>query len=53
MPKAHEVASELRKLANSLDREPETLITQPLVFFNTGARKSEFLNLARLFPRPG
>ncbi len=52
MPKAHEVASELRKLADSLDREPDTDITQPVVTFNTGASKSEFLSLARLFPRP-
>ena len=52
MPKAHEVASELRKLADSLDREPEADISRPSVFFNTGAKKSEFLNLARLFPHP-
>ena len=54
MPKAHEVASELRKLADSLDREPEAEITEPtIVASHYGAKeKTPFMNLARLLPRP-
>lgn len=51
MPKASEVASELRKLADSLDREPDATIRNPWIMFYCDER-DEFLNTARLLPRP-
>lgn len=57
MPKASEVAAELRKLAACLEKEPQTEIHQPSVYFQTYLgtdqhRKSLFLNVVRLMPRP-
>jgi len=53
VPKASEVASELRKLADSLEREPETEIEPFLIrTYSTSRSKQSFLNLARLLPRP-
>lgn len=51
MPLAGEVAAELRRIADALDREPEAEVKRPLCFFYPGA-KEEFLTLARLLPRP-
>jgi hypothetical protein len=51
MPKASEVATELRKLADALDREPEAKMDRPLVFFYP-EDKQMFLNQARIFPKP-
>jgi len=54
VPKASEVAAELRKLAESLEQEPDTEI-QPVVirsYHVSEAQKEHFLNLARLLPRP-
>lgn len=54
MPKAYELAIELRKLADSLECEPEAEITKPVMSFYhwNGTEKQQFLNLARLLPRP-
>jgi hypothetical protein len=51
MPLAHEVANELRKLADALDKEPDTQLTKPMVSFYNDT-KDQFLATARLFPRP-
>lgn len=51
MPKAHEIANELRKMADSLDKEPETEVQQCWVSFVCSDRQI-FLNTARLMPRP-
>lgn len=51
MPKAKEVAAELRKLAESLEREPETEVHSAYVSFYCH-EKAQFLNVARLMPRP-
>lgn len=48
---AHEVATELRKLADSLDKQPEAVVRKAWVSFYCD-RKDEFLNTARLLPRP-
>ena len=56
MPKASEVATELRKLADALDREPEQELIRPDLDFNCkyvgDADKPTFLALARILPRP-
>lgn len=51
MPKASEVAHELRKLADALEVEPETDLAQPMVTFYCDT-KDQFLASARLLPRP-
>ncbi|HWF62905.1 MAG TPA: hypothetical protein VN666_21715 [Nitrospira sp.] len=51
MPKASEVAAELRKVADLLDREPEAEIKKPLISAGSD-EKDEFLAIARLMPRP-
>lgn len=54
MPQASVVAAELRRIADSLDKEPEAKIDKPYLFFSHWAEseKQEFLNEARLLPRP-
>jgi hypothetical protein len=55
MPLAHDVAVELRKLADSLDKNPEAEIGRPNVNFSHtyGINpKERFLALAPLLPRP-
>lgn len=54
MPQASVVAAELRRLADSLDKEPEAEIERPTLDFYHWSKESKdrFLNLARLFPRP-
>jgi hypothetical protein len=54
MPLAKEVSAELRRLADSLDQNPEAEITQPLVsFYHYSAdEKQKFLNVVRLMPHP-
>jgi len=51
MPKAHEIAAELRRIADSIEREPETEMVRPMVSFYNDT-KEQFLATARLFPRP-
>ena len=54
--KAGKVATELRKLADALDKEPETNIVGASVYFSCkykgDAGKKAFLALAKLLPRP-
>lgn len=50
--KAHAVAESLRKLADSLDRKPDSNIEQAWVTFYCRTNKEHFLNLATLMPRP-
>ena len=50
-PKASEVAAELRRIADALDKEPETEVKRPLFFFYCDT-KDQFLATARLLPRP-
>lgn len=52
MPKASEVASELRKLADGLDREPDMEVDDPYVSFYNGSNKQKFLGTIRALPRP-
>lgn len=52
MPKAKEVAAELRRLAESLEREPDAVVEQPLIAFYSHGNKDSFFNLAHLLPRP-
>lgn len=55
MPKATEVAAELRKLADALDANPEAVIPRPWVSFSRDWGKNDkekFLNVCRLIPRP-
>lgn len=54
MPKAHEVAMELRNLADSLDRQPEAEIKRPsIAFYSWGTPDKEaFSSICRLMPRP-
>jgi hypothetical protein len=51
MPLAHEVAIELRKLADSIDREPNAVIIKPFISFYCD-RKDEFIAVANILPRP-
>ena len=55
MPLASEVATEFRKLADALDRNPEAEIVKPHMNFShtccTNARE-KFLALAAMLPRP-
>lgn len=54
MPKAHEVATELRKLADCLDKNGDVEVTKPSLhfFYFTGSDKEKFLDTARILPRP-
>jgi hypothetical protein len=60
MPLAKEVAQELRKLADALDREPEQELFVPEISFSCKYKypsmgliaKDVFLALARILPRP-
>ena len=49
---AGQVAIELRKLADSLDREPEAAIEKPGVYLYHWGQKETFLALAKILPRP-
>lgn len=52
MPKASEVAAELRKLASSLDSFPDAEIPRGWCDFFCHADKESFLTLALNMPRP-
>jgi hypothetical protein len=53
MPKASEVAQELRKVADALDLHPDVETVRPdLSFFYSFEDKQKFLDTARLFPHP-
>ena len=52
MPKANEVARELRMLADALDVNPMLEIVHPSIYFNHGAKKGTFVDLAKILPRP-
>lgn len=45
------VAAQLRMLADALDKEPDAIIRPAWVSFHCNT-KEEFLNVARLLPRP-
>jgi hypothetical protein len=49
--KAHEVAQELRRIADALDREPETEVQPAWVLFHCQVKET-FLATASLMPRP-
>lgn len=51
MPKANEVATELRKLADALSVQPETEIDKPRVIFSY-YEKEPFIAAVRLLPHP-
>jgi len=54
MPKANEVANELRKLADSLDVNPDADMVRPSIswYHWSESHKDKFLAVARLLPRP-
>jgi hypothetical protein len=55
---AHEIAVELRRIADALDKEPTAEVPQPLMTFHcdnygdSEKSKNNFLTLARLLPKP-
>lgn len=51
MPKASEIAAELRKVAASLEQEPEAEVTRPLCFFYADSTE-ELATLGRILPHP-
>jgi hypothetical protein len=57
-PKASDVAIELRRIADALDKEPDTEVKSPMLTFycNSYSAKDRgklvFLNVVRLLPRP-
>ena len=51
MPLAKDVAIELRKLADALDREPDAEVPYAFVHFDAHSKES-FLALAKVMPRP-
>lgn len=51
MPKASEVAAELRKFAACLDKDPEADVDRPFILMWYGD-KNTFLRAAALMPRP-
>jgi hypothetical protein len=52
MPTAHAIASDLRKFADTLDKQPEQkLITPRLSFYHHGG-KDLFIALSKVFPSP-
>lgn len=52
MPKAAEVAQELRRIADVLDNNPETEVMRPDLSFFHFSNKDDFMRLAKIFPRP-
>lgn len=52
MPLAKEVAAELRRIADALDKEPETPVQKAHLFFSCMGEKDQFVAMARLLPRP-
>lgn len=52
MPKASEVATELRKLADVLDAHGETNVGKPDLRFWAGSDKEQFLAAVSVLPRP-
>jgi hypothetical protein len=57
-PTAGQVATEFRRIADALDKEPDTEVEPPMVSFYcnsyaaTDKGKQVFLNVVRLLPRP-
>lgn len=51
MPKAHEIATELRKLADALDAQSEAVLPQPSLYMACDT-KAEFIASAAFIPRP-
>lgn len=51
MPKASEIAAELRRIADAFAKEPDTEITRGMLWFHCD-EKEHFLAVARLMPRP-
>jgi len=51
---ASAVASELRRIADVFDKSPETKLIQPRLsfYFGYADTKEQFLDLAKVFPRP-
>jgi len=54
MPKASEVAAELRKFADSLDTNPDAEVLAASIYFYHWNKKNKerFMALAKLLPRP-
>jgi hypothetical protein len=52
MPKAVEIAAELRRIADVLDKEPEAELVKPTLSFHHWSDKARFLELVKVFPRP-
>jgi hypothetical protein len=54
MPKASEIAQELRKIADALDLNPEVEVKRPTLDFSywDKSEKEIFLATARILPRP-
>ena len=51
MPKASEIAAELRRIADALDKEPDTQLKQLWLHFYCDT-KGQFFDAVRLLPHP-
>jgi hypothetical protein len=54
MPKASEIAIELRKMADALDTEPDAQMVRPFLSWHhySGSEKASFISIAKMMPRP-
>lgn len=53
MPTTTAIAQELRRVADLLGKAPDVEVTKPrLSFYHGSGTKTEFINLAKVFPRP-
>lgn len=55
MPTAHAIASDLRKFADTLDKQPEQELIRPRFSFyhhSDKEAKDAFIGLSKVFPRP-
>ncbi len=54
MPTANAIATELRRIADFLDKTPDAEVSSARLSFyhNLSRTKEEFINLVKVFPRP-
>jgi hypothetical protein len=52
MPKASEVAAELRRVADRFDEQPDVEVERPQLCFFNWSEKQNFLNAVKIMPRP-
>jgi hypothetical protein len=52
MPKASEIAAELRRVADRFDEQPDIEVKRPELSFFHWSEKQNFLNAVKIMPRP-